>query len=103
MSSEHDIWQPQEPGKAWKGAGLYHITLTIPSRESLLGMLIIPDDDPTQAFVERTILGDVLVDNLVNLYLYHPDIQVLHFCLMPDHLHAIWYVKRIHICLLLFP
>ena len=94
MSSEHDIWQPQEPGKAWKGAGLYHITLTIPSRESLLGMLIIPDDDPTQAFVERTILGDVLVDNLVNLYLYHPDIQVLHFCLMPDHLHAIWYVKR---------
>lgn len=94
MPQEHEYWQWQEPGKAWKGTGLYHVTLTIPSREPLLGNLVIPDNDPTKAFVERTPLGDILVDNLVSLYLYHPDIQVLHFCLMPDHLHAIWYVKR---------
>ena len=94
MAQDHEQWQWQEPGKAWKGAGLYHVTLTIPSREPLLGDLVIPDNDPAQAFVKRTTLGDVLVDNLVSLYVYHPDIQVLHFCLMPDHLHAIWYVKR---------
>jgi len=94
MENDHDIWKWQEPGTAWKGAGLYHITLTIPSREPLLGDLFIPDNNPTKAFVDRTTLGDALVDNLVSLYLYHPDIQVLHFCLMPDHLHAIWYVKR---------
>ncbi len=25
-------WQWQEEGTAWKGVGIYHITLTIPSR-----------------------------------------------------------------------
>ena len=28
--TEHEKWQWQEPGRAWKGVGLYHITLTIP-------------------------------------------------------------------------
>ena len=49
MTSEHETWQWQEPDAAWKGAGLYHITLTIPSREPLLGTLVIPDGDVTQA------------------------------------------------------
>ena len=25
---------------------------------------------------------------------YHPEVQVLHFCLMPDHLHFILYVRH---------
>ena len=25
---------------------------------------------------------------------FHPEIQVLQYCLMPDHLHSIWYVRR---------
>lgn len=89
-----ETWHWQEPGETWKGVGLYHITLKIPSRQPLLGELIIPDNDPTKAYVQRTPLGDVIVDNLVHLYEYHPDIRVLHFYLMPDHLHAVWYVKR---------
>ena len=92
MANEH--WQWQEPGKAWKGIGLYHVTLTIPSREPLLGRLVIPDNDATQAHVERTALGDALVDALLDVPLFHPAIQILHFCLMPDHLHAVWYVKQ---------
>lgn len=94
MSTDHDTWHWQEPGETWKGVGLYHITLKIPSREPLLGKLVIPDNDPTKAYVERTPLGDALIDNLVNLYKHHPDIQVLHFYLMPDHLHAVWYVRQ---------
>ena len=47
--ADHDTWHWQEPGTAWKGAGLYHITLTIPSREPLLGELRIPDNDLKQA------------------------------------------------------
>ena len=94
MHQDHEAWHWQEPGEAWKGAGLYHITLKIPSREPLLGDLVIPDNDPTKAWVKRTPIGDILVDYLVSLYKYHPDIQVLHFHLMPDHLHAVWYVKR---------
>ena len=91
---EQEKWQWQEPGTTWKGAGLYHITLTIPSRQSLLGSLIIPDNDPSKANVKRTALGNALVDCLLSIASYHPEVQILHFCLMPDHLHAVLYVRR---------
>lgn len=94
MADNHDKWQWQEPDTAWKGAGLYHITLTIPSREPLLGTLVIPDADATQAKVEILPLGRMLVNALWNVPNKHSEIQILHYCVMPDHLHAVWYVRR---------
>ena len=91
---EQEKWQWQEPGTTWKGAGLYHITLTVTSRQPLLGSLIIPDNDPSKAIVKRTALGNALVDCLLSIASYHPEVQILHFCLMPDHLHAVLYVRR---------
>lgn len=95
MPTNHDIWQPQERGKAWKGAGLYHVTLSIPSREPLLGELVIPEDDPKQAHIDILPLGRTLLDIQKNhLPSFYPEIQILHYCLMPDHLHAVWYVRK---------
>ena len=92
--ANHDTWHWQEPGTAWKGAGIYHVTLTIPSREPLLGELCIPDNDPRQAIVEYSDLGMAILDIQKNLPSFYPEIQILHYCLMPDHLHAIWYVRQ---------
>ncbi|MBQ7472183.1 MAG: hypothetical protein IJS97_07165 [Prevotella sp.] len=91
---DKETWQWQEPGSAWKGVGLYHITLTVTDRQPVLGRLTIPGDDPARASVVRTPLGDALVDTLMSISRYHPEVQVLHFCLMPDHLHAVLYVRR---------
>ena len=87
--AEHEHWQWQEPGGAWKGAGLYHITLTATDRQPLLGRLDIPDGNPARARVVRTALGDALVGCLMSIPRHHTEVQVLHFCLMPDHLHAV--------------
>ena len=92
--SDHEKWQWQEPGTTWKGVGLYHITLTIPDRQALLGSLVIPEKDPSKAIVIRTALGNALVNCLLSISSCHPGVQVLHFCLMPDHLHAVLYVRR---------
>ena len=92
--AEHEKWKWQEPGTAWKGVGLYHITLTIPSREPLLGELVIPDGRAEQAKVEASPFGRTLTNMLWDLPQYQPDIQVLHYALMPDHLHMVWYVKQ---------
>ena len=92
--AEQEKWKWQEPGTTWKGIGLYHITLTIPDRRPLLGRLEIPGNDPDKAKVRRTVLGNALVDCLLSIQHYHPEVQVLHFCLMPDHLHAVLYVRR---------
>ena len=94
MPQEHDTWHWQEPGEAWKGAGLYHITLKIPSCEPLLGDLVIPDNDPTKAYVECLSFGAAVLDILRGVPSFYPEIQILHYCLMPDHLHSIWYVRQ---------
>ena len=41
--AEQETWKWQEMGTAWKGVGIYHVTLVVPSREALLGRLVIPD------------------------------------------------------------
>lgn len=92
--AEQEKWKWQEPGMAWKGVGLYHVTLTVTDRQPLLGTLATPDNDPMKARVNRTALGNALVDCLLSIPTHHPEVQVLHFCLMPDHLHAVLYVRR---------
>ena len=87
-------WHWQEAGSAWRGVGIYHVTIIVPSREPLLGKLIIPQDDPKQAYVQRTKLGNALVEKLLNHPTYYPEVQIVQYCLMPDHLHVILYVKR---------
>lgn len=91
---EAEKWQWQEPGGAWKGVGLYHVTLTVTDRQPVLGKLSMTDGNPARARVVRTALGDALVDCLMSIPSHHPEVQVLHFCLMPDHLHAVLYVRR---------
>ena len=92
---EEDLWHWQESGTAWKGVGVYHITLTVPSRQPLLGKLIVPDDDPSRAWVERTALGNAVIDELYVMCKHYPAIRIFQFCLMPDHLHAVIQVTKI--------
>ena len=47
-------WHWQQSGTSRKDIGIYHVTLTVTSREPLLGRLIIPKNDPTQALAEHT-------------------------------------------------
>ena len=91
--TEH--WQWQEPGRAWKGIGVYHVTLTVPSREPLLGRLIIPENDPSKAQIKRTTLGNAVIDELYVMCRHYPAIRILQFCLMPDHLHAVIHVTQV--------
>ena len=93
--AEQEKWKWQEPGTTWKGIGLYHITLTVTDRQPLLGVLAVPENDPTRTRVVRTALGNALVNCLLSIQRFHPEVQVLHFCLMPDHLHAVLYVRHI--------
>lgn len=86
-------WHWQEPGMAWKGTGIYHITLVVPSRAPILGKLVIPDDDPKKAYVERTELGKGVIHALAQIPIRHSEIRLMQYCLMPDHLHAILYVS----------
>ena len=81
-------------GDSMEGVGVYHVTLTVPSREPLLGTLVIPEGDPSKARIERTTLGNAVVDELYVMGKHYPAIRILQFCLMPDHLHAVIHVTQ---------
>ena len=95
MTEDQWQWQWQEPGTAWRGVCTYHITLTVPSRQPLLGTLVIPNNDPSLARVERTALGNAVVDELYVMCKRYPAIRIFQFCLMPDHLHAVIRVTKV--------
>lgn len=92
MAEGHFHWQ--EYGRAWRGIGIYHMTLVTPDREPLFGSLLTPNNDPVQASVQRTDFGNEVVDELLHIYTHYPEIRILQFCLMPDHLHAIIHVTH---------
>ena len=90
---EQEGWKWQT-GKAWYGIGIYHVTLTIPSRAPLFGELVIPENDPQKAWVKRTEFGDKVTEEALRINHYYPEIRVIQHCLMPDHLHVIYYVTK---------
>ena len=87
-------WHWQERGTAWKGVGIYHVTLTVPSREPILGHLMIPENDPKKAYVQETPLAKQVVSCLLHLYEFYPEVLILQFCVMPDHIHAVIHIRR---------
>lgn len=91
---DNNKWQWQERGTAWKGVGIYHVTLTIPSREPLLGKLEIPEDDPKQAKVELSPFGLQIKACVDEIPQRHPEIRIIQLRMMPDHIHVILYVTR---------
>ncbi len=93
--AEQEKWQWQKSGTAWRGIGVYHVTLTVPSREPLFGTLVIPEDNPSGARIERTPLGNAVVNELYVMCRHYPEVRILQFCLMPDHLHAVIQVTRV--------
>ena len=87
-------WHWQERGTAWKGVGIYHVTLTVTDRQPVLGTLEIPHNDPKQARVEWSDLGRQVLGHLLDLPKRRPEIRIMSYCLMPDHLHSIWHVTQ---------
>lgn len=85
-------WHWQQPGTAWRGCGIYHITLVQSDRSvPLLGRLT-ECADPAAAEVERTELGNAVVEQFLALPVRFPEVKLLVFCLMPDHFHGVIYV-----------
>jgi REP element-mobilizing transposase RayT len=91
MSEDKWHWQT---GRIWRGVGIYHVTMVVPSRMPLFGDLVIPDDDPGQAYIARKELGEAILKLMFMIPDYHPEVEIIQFCLMPDHIHFILRVKR---------
>ena len=80
-------------GHDYKSRCIYMITLVVEGRSPLLGT--ISGDGTTQpARMKRSSLGEAVVKALYNIPQFYPEIEIWAQQIMPDHLHAIVFVKE---------
>lgn len=87
-------WHWQQWGTAWKGVGIYHVTMAVSSRQPLLGRLVIPDNDATQATVDLTALGEKTKACIREITVRYPEVKILAIRMMPDHVHFVLHVTQ---------
>ena len=80
-------------GHDYQSRCIYMVTLVVKERRPLLGT-ITGDGEMIPAIVEHSPLGRAVIQNLVNIPSFYPEIEIWTFQLMPDHLHAIFFVKE---------
>lgn len=80
-------------GHDYQGRCIYMITLVVKERRPLLGTLT-GDGETEPAIVEPTPLGHAVIQSLKGIPTFYPEIDIWTFQLMPDHLHAIVFVKE---------
>lgn len=91
---DNQQWHWQQFGTAWKGVGIYHVTLVVSSREPLLGTLVIPNDNPREAKVDLSPLGEQVKACIEAIPIRHSKIHILQIRMMPDHAHFVLYVTQ---------
>lgn len=80
-------------GHDYQSRCIYMITLVVKERCPLLGSLT-GNGEKTPAIVEPSPLGQAVIQSLINLPKFYPQIAIWTFQLMPDHLHFIAFVKE---------
>lgn len=80
-------------GHDYQSRCIYMITLVVKERRPLLGSLT-GNGETTPAIVEPSPLGQAVIQSLINLPKFYPQIAIWTFQLMPDHLHFIAFVNE---------
>ena len=81
-------------GHNYKSRCIYMITLVVEGRRPLLGS-VIGDGESQTAKVRRSPLGDAVTKALLGIPQFYPEIEIWAHQVMPDHLHAIVFIKQV--------
>ena len=79
-------------GHDYCGVAIYMVTLCIEGRRPLLGELHGPDDNHALPWVRPSRVGLAVKRAWQEIPQYHPQVRLLGFQLMPDHVHGIIFV-----------
>ena len=89
-TSKNETFTWLQPG-AWRKPCIVHVTMVANSRQALFGKLT---HNGTEAVVEKTPIGWVLINQQRKLLELCPEIKILADKVMPDHHHIVLQVKR---------
>ena len=81
----------------YRERGIYMITLTTEKRRPLLGTLAGSNEGEkaeTKPHIVLSALGQKVRECWENIPRYHPEIELLRLCIMPDHIHGVLFVHE---------
>ena len=81
-------------GHDYSGVAIYMVTLCVEGRRPVLGTLNGPDDNHQLPWVRPSQLGIAVKKAWREIPKFHPQVKLLGFQLMPDHVHGIIYVTK---------
>lgn len=74
----------RDPKHDYRGRSIYHITISkapdCPPFSKISG-------SPSNPLVSRTIIGEIIEQQILNFPNLHPSLQILQYVIMPDHIH----------------
>lgn len=79
-------------GHDYCGVAIYMVTLCVEGRRPILGTLNGPDERHVMPWVYPSQMGLAVKQAWHEIPQYHPQVKLLGFQLMPDHVHGIIYV-----------
>lgn len=81
-------------GHDYCGVAIYMVTLCVEGRRPVLGTLCGPDDRHALPWVYPSQVGQAVKRAWQEIPQYHPQVRLLGFQLMPDHVHGIIHVTE---------
>lgn len=84
----------RKAGHDYCGVAVYMVTLCVEGRRPVLGTLHGPDEGHALPWVYPSRLGLAVKRAWQEIPQYHPQVKLLGFQLMPDHVHGIIYVTE---------
>ena len=81
-------------GHDYQGRSIYMITLCTEGRQPLLGRLMRRTAAVASAYIEPTELGSEVARCWREIPKHYPEVSVLTFQVMPDHIHGILFVTH---------
>ena len=81
-------------GHDYQGRSIYMITLCTEGRQPLLGRLMRRTAAVASAYIEPTELGSEVAHCWREIPKHYPEVSVLAFQVMPDHIHGILFVTH---------
>ena len=81
-------------GHDYCGVAIYMVTMCVDGRRPVLGTLNGPDDNHQVPWISPSQLGLAVKRAWQEIPQYHPQVKLLGFQLMPDHVHGIIHVTE---------
>src|SRR5258708_35473599 len=94
--SKYRVSSPRLSGWDYGANALYYITICTENRQHYFGEIISEIHRETQniASLQKTVIGDIALNNWLDIPNHFSFVELDEFVIMPNHIHGILYINK---------